>query len=116
MSEPQLSDPERQRPTECGDPSKLSTRLAKLKPEYKQLNSNNYGWKLDSNLNQPLVLEVSLIIDSTGKGEFLATTPPSQNQLAEQIIQKLEFEPTYSDCKPVAQLYKLTLTISPQGN
>ena len=90
----------------------MSTRLAKLKPGYEQLNSDDYGLKLDANLNQRLVLKVSLIVNSDGEGEFLSATPSSHNQLAKQIIQQLKFEPTYSDCKPVAQLYNLTLNIS----
>ncbi|NEP15131.1 MAG: hypothetical protein F6K14_34165 [Symploca sp. SIO2C1] len=116
LSQPKLSDPDRQRPTECGDPSKLSTKLAKLKPGYEQLNSDDYQWQLDSNLNQLLVLEVVLIVKSDGTGKFESATPSSHNQLAEKIIQELKFEPTESDCKPVDQLYNLTLTIRSQGN
>ncbi|NET60900.1 MAG: hypothetical protein F6K47_33640 [Symploca sp. SIO2E6] len=80
------------------------------------MNSEDHGLKLDSDLNETLNLEVSLIVNSNGQGEFISATPESHSKLAGEIIQKLQFEPTYSDCKPVAHFYNLTITIVYSNN
>lgn len=124
VSQPRLASTRYDRPIECNsEPPELSTQLAQLKPGYELLDSAEYEWQFGSYFNQPLVLEVLTIIDHTGKPEMLSDNPPKVLQgssrvdyaeLAGAIIQKLQFEPTYSDCQPVAQVYYLKLIISPQ--
>ena len=124
VSEPSLASTRYDRPIECNsEPPELSTQLAQLKPGFELLHSADYGWQLGSYFNQPLVLEVLAIIDDTGKPEMLSDYPPKvlqgnsrvdYTQLAGAILQKLQFEPTYSDCRPVAQVYYLKFIISPE--
>ncbi len=124
VSQPRLASTRYDRPIQCNsEPPELSTQLAQLKPGYELLDSADYGWQFGSYFNQPVVLELLTIIDGTGKPEMLPDYPPKvlqgtsrvdYTQLAGAIIQKLQFEPTYSECKPVAQVYYLKLIISPE--
>ncbi len=115
----------------AGSLSGTRNQLAIPKIRKKQFASSDYVAQLASNLDQVLVLEILLRIDSTGTATIQSVTPVSQgnnpvdsDQIARAIIQNWQFEPTYSvgggaaydRVGPVAQTYWLTLTIRPLPN
>jgi hypothetical protein len=80
---------------------------------------------LDITLEQPVVLQVVVLITDMGKAEVIPDKTQveqgtlSQEQatkLANQIIADWRFSPTYMAGKPVYGSYSLTLEINPQGN
>ncbi|MEQ8462742.1 hypothetical protein [Coleofasciculus sp. E1-EBD-02] len=80
---------------------------------------------LDITLEQPVVVEVIILITDMGKAEVRSAETPVQpgiltqgqaTKLANQIIADWEFSPTYMAGSPVYGSYSLTLEIKPQGN
>ena len=98
-------------------------KLASLKRIQTAFAPDSDVGKLASHLERPLVLEVFLLIDRTGKATVQRVIPASEDtsginltQIAQAIIQTWEFEPTYNQQgKPFDQAYQLPLQITPRS-
>lgn len=98
-------------------------KLASLKTKQTDFPPNTDAAELASNLDQPLVLEVFLLIDRTGMPTVEQVISVSEQtsginltQLVQAIIQTWEFEPTYNNQgEPFGQTYQLSLQITPRS-
>ncbi|MEC4983255.1 MAG: hypothetical protein SAJ37_01705 [Oscillatoria sp. PMC 1068.18] len=79
---------------------------------------------LGINVERVVQVEVVVLIQPTGEATVVGSprilqgsiTVDAAQVLATQIVQRMEFEPTYMGTSAVAQAYYLPLTISPSGN
>ncbi len=98
-------------------------KLALLKTKQTNFPPDTDVGEFASNLDQPLVLEVFLLIDRTGTPTVEQVISVSEQtsginltQLVQAIIQTWEFEPTYNNKgEPFDQTYQLALQITPRS-
>ncbi len=106
------------------NPDNPGDRLAEIQQESQPLSVDELT-SLEMTLDQPVVLNVIVLINDRGKAKVIpektqvqqGTLRPEQaTKLANQIIADWRFSPTYMAGKPVYGSYSLTLQINPQGN
>jgi len=95
-------------------------KLATPKPGNRQSFSKDYLKSLGITLDQVVVLQVIILIETTGEPTVLSTQVQQGNisadkadRLAREIIKQWQFEPTYMAGSPVPRDYSLPLTINP---
>lgn len=105
------------------DPARnAGDKFAAPKPDNRLFFSSDDLASLDIALDQALVLQAEILIETNGVPEVLSTqvlsgnvSAPSANQLAERIIGDWSFEPTYMAGGAVPRVYNVELNLSPRS-
>jgi hypothetical protein len=97
-------------------------QLATVRTAEKKLAIAQYLAPLGLTLTEPLILDVVVIIDATGRAEVLpdkttvlagSLTPSQAGAVAAKIIETWQFNPTLDQGQPKAFDYTIRLTLRP---